>query len=105
MQHVKILDTSNQVVANAHVSSNAGQWKGSVVLEAMPLPMQRLFSELEEVVEGQMFSFLDDVENRIAALNLRAVLPDGVDAYFSLLHIYPTTGAISFTLAKSPALA
>ena len=66
--------------------------------------MRALFAEYEEIVEGQMFSLLDDVERRVADLHLNVLLEDGAELRADDLQVYPTTGAISFVGSDPKAL-
>jgi len=50
-------------------------------------------------VNGQMFSFLDEVEAKVAALGLIAEFPDGTTAPVADLQVYPTAGEVSFRAA------
>ena len=55
-----------------------------------------MFTEFEECVEGQMFTHADEIEAKIAAINLRAVFPDGDEAEVVELQVFPGTTRVSF---------
>src|SRR5262245_66539683 len=76
-QCVTLINAERQVVATAHVAEQHGQFIGCVDCSLMPLPLQRLFTEYEELVGTQVFSLLDELEEDIAGLHLRAILEDG----------------------------
>src|SRR5439155_22871563 len=55
-QCVTLINHERQVVATAHVAEQRGQFIGRVDCSLMPLPLQRLFTEYEELVSTQVFS-------------------------------------------------
>jgi hypothetical protein len=55
----------------------------------------KLFAEFEECVSGQMFAHADAVEERIAALGLKVLFPNGAEADAEELEVYPRTGRAS----------
>jgi hypothetical protein len=98
------MDQDRTVVAVARVVDEEGRYEGAVDLTRTPVSLRALFEEFEEIVNGQMFSFLDDIENKIAALSLKAAHDNnGVEAAVTELQVYPSTGEISFKLAEVPA--
>ncbi len=100
-QRVALIDRNRTVIATAQVAEQAGKLAGSVDLSAMPADALRKFEEYEEIVLGQMFSLLDDIETEIMNLALRVVWPDGHEA-FTDLQIYPSTGRVSFQVPANP---
>ena len=101
---VKLMDQDRNVVAVARVVEEGGRYEGAVDLTRTPADLRALFEEFEEIVNGQMFSFLDEIEDKIAALSLKTVLDNnGTEASVRELQIYPSTGEISFKLAEVPA--
>jgi hypothetical protein len=102
-QAVKLIDQGGNVVASARVADEGGYYGGTIDLGGMPDVMRRVFDEFEEIVNGQMLSFLDEIEGKIAALSLRVLLQDGSSARVRDLQIYPATGDVSFKLAEAPA--
>jgi hypothetical protein len=95
-QCVTLIDHDRQVVATAHVAEQQGQFIGRIDCSPMPLPLQRLFTEYEEIVSTQVFSLLDAVEDQIATLHLRGVFEDGHEAALTDVQIYPSTQTVSF---------
>ncbi len=62
--------------------------------------MCAVFDEFEEIVNGQMFSFLDEIEGKIAVLSLKAAFDsNGSEVSVEELQVYPSTGDVSFKLA------
>jgi hypothetical protein len=57
--------------------------------------LRQLFAEFEEVVEGQVFSLLDQIEDRIRNVGLRVLWEDGSSTSVSDLQVFPSTGAVS----------
>jgi hypothetical protein len=99
---ITLLDPSGNVVARAQVGEEGGLFAGEVDLRHMPRALREKFDEYEEIVNGQMFSLLDEIEGQIAALGLRVVFPGGQESGIEDLQIYPTEQRLSFRL-KNPA--
>ncbi len=49
-QCVTLIDQGRQVVATAQVAEQDGSFIGQINLRSMPVPLQRLFKEYEEIV-------------------------------------------------------
>jgi hypothetical protein len=101
---IKLLDPIGNLVATARVAEERGVWEGTIDLQGMPTEMRRLFEEFEEIVNGQMFSFLEDIQKKITALRLKGVYEDGLEANLHDLQIYPSTGEVSFKPVEVSAL-
>lgn len=99
---VRFLDPARVVVATATVADAGDHFAGTIDLSAAPPAVRAVFAEFEEVVNGQMFSFLDEVEGKVAALGLRAEWDEGPTAPVTDLQVYPATGEVSFKLAAVP---
>ena len=95
---IKLLDPSHRVLATGKVADEGTFFGGSLDLQKLPTKIRELFEEFEEVVNGQMLSFLDDVQARIGSLNLRVSFDDGTEVPVQGLQIYPSTGDVSFKL-------
>ena len=102
MQTIRLMDSSAHEIATAQVTPEGEHYGGIMDLRALPPSMRALFEELEEIVNGQMLSFLDDIEAKIAALGIKAVFADSSEAEVRDLQVYPSTGDISFKLASAP---
>jgi hypothetical protein len=103
---VKLLDQSRTPVATAQVTAEDGFFSGKVDLSSMPPALRQTFEEYEELVNGQMFSLLDEIEERIAAVPIVVVFEDSREARVTDLQIYPSTGLVSFRVTKpTPAAA
>lgn len=90
-----IVGPQGTVVARADVSQEDGLFSGTVELSAMPASMLQKFIEYENVVNNQMFSLLDRIQDEVEALGLRARLGES-EVTLDDLQIYPSDGAISF---------
>jgi hypothetical protein len=101
---VTLVDAQRNVVATAQIDPDGDRFGGAADLRHMPPDMRQLFEEFEQAVNGQMFAFLDDIEQRIRALGLRAVFAEGPELAVEDLQIYPHGGRISFKAVK-PAVA
>ena len=99
-QHVTIINQSRQTVATAEVSEQGGYFSGRVDLSLMPAALQHQFEEYEEVVNQQMFSFLDELEDKIEGLLLKVVFANGDVAQLADVQIYPSTKSVSFKVMK-----
>jgi hypothetical protein len=99
-QTVKLIDPSGKVVATAQVADEGAFYGGTIDLRETPPNLRALFEAFEEIVNGQMFALLDDIQERIGALSLKAVFDSGQEAYVKDLQVFPSTGDVSFKLAE-----
>lgn len=95
-----LVDQSATKVAVLNVEPSGDGYRGTICLDAMPPDLRRLFIEFEENVEGQMFTLADEIEEKIAAVPLRVVFPNGVEAPVEDLQVYPSTGRVSFKVRQ-----
>jgi hypothetical protein len=100
---VQFLGPERKVIATAKVVEEAGHFAGRIDLSTTPRTTRQLFEEFEEVVNGQVFSLLDEIEERIAAAAPVAVFDDGREAVIQDLQVYPSSGRVSFKLGKDAA--
>lgn len=100
-QRVTIIDQSRQVVATVQVSEQDGCLAGQIDLGSMPATLQHQFEEYEEMVNQQMFSFLDDLEEKIERLFLNTVFADGNVAQLTDVQIYPSAKNVSFKVVAA----
>ena len=99
---VQLLDSNRVVLAEARVADEGGHFGGSIDLKAMPAVVRRLFEEFEEVVNDQLFAVLDKIQEKVAALAIRARFEDGTEVGTEDLQIFPDAGECSFRQAGSP---
>lgn len=99
---VKIIGSHSDVFAIAQVSQRGDVFSGTIDLSSMPMAIRQTFQEFEEIVNGQMFSLLDEVQDRIENLLLRVRFDEGTDVALADLQVYPSTRRVSFKLAASP---
>ena len=104
-QEVALIDDTGAVVGVAQVDQERELFSGSVDLRAMPADMLRKFEEFEEIVNDQTFSLVDQVQQEIERLGLKAVFGNGRQEAIDDLQIYPTDGVLSFQLKTPVALA
>ncbi len=97
---VKLIDQSRNVVATAQVADEGAYYGGTIDLRQTPASLRALFEEFEEIVNGQMFAFLDDIQERIGSLPIKAVFDTGHEVYVKDLQVFPSTGDVSFKLAE-----
>jgi hypothetical protein len=103
-QRVTLIDQGWQVVATAQVAEQDGTFTGRINLSPMPVQLRRLFEEYEEIVNTQTFSLLDEIEEKIEMLHLKAVFEDGHEAALADVQIYPGTNKVSFQVLKREVL-
>jgi hypothetical protein len=99
-QRITLIDQGRQVVATAQVAEQDGTFVGRINLSLMPMPLRQLFEEYEEIVHTQTFSLLDEIEEKIETLHLKAVFEDGHEAALADVQIYPSTNKVSFQVLK-----
>lgn len=97
---IQLLGSSAGLLATGEVVLEGDHFSGAIDLSSMPESMLRIFEEFEELVNGQIFSLLDDMEQRITDLSIRVAFDDGSEAFVEDLQIYPSTGLISFKVAS-----
>lgn len=102
MQTVKLLDANCTVLAIAQVVEHGEGYRGKIDLSFMPVRLQEKFAEYEELVNGQMFSLVDELEEQIRALRLKIRFDTGDEVETEDLQIYPSTKHISFKLVEEP---
>jgi hypothetical protein len=93
---IRIIDPSRRTLATARVAERDGAFAGSIDVGSMPVDVLRRFEEYEEIVSGQMFSLLDQIEEEIGGLALSAVFDDGQEFPVVDLQVYPGAGRVSF---------
>lgn len=91
-----LIDQTASRIATLDVSPLGDHYEGTITLESMPLQLKRLFEEYEEIVEGQILSLLDIIEEKICKLGLRVLFDNGTIASVCDLQVFPSTGAVSF---------
>jgi hypothetical protein len=105
LQTVELLDRSENAIAIASVADEGAYYGGTIDLHMTPASIRALFEEFDEYVNRQMFSFLDAIEDRIAALGIKALFNDGRLVAVRDLQVHPSTGDVAFKLAEVAAVA
>jgi hypothetical protein len=101
--NIKMIDQCRNVVATARVAERDGYFAGLIDLSLAPANLRQKFEEYEEIVNSQMFSLLDEIEEQIGALPLKVVFEEGAEFFVADLQLYPGKGRISFKILKEPA--
>ena len=101
-QHVQLVDQSRAVLATAQVADEGGYFGGTIDLRSTPAHLRALFEEFEEIVNGQMFVFLDEIQAKIGSLPIKAVFDDGFEVDVKDLQVFPGSSDVSFRLAGAP---
>jgi hypothetical protein len=100
-----LIDASGIRIAALDVVQTEGRYEGHVDFDAASEHLRQLFTEYEEVVDGQMFSLLDGLEKRVDGLRLRVLFDDGSESRAEDLQVYPSSGAVSFVASEPKRLA
>lgn len=93
---VRFVDPCGATIAIARVVNEVNYFDGTIDIDQMPPNLRSLFIEFEEIVNTQMFSLLDDVQQRIASFRIAASFDSGPVVAISDLHFYPGTGSLAF---------
>lgn len=99
---VRLIDQSRTVLATARVADEGDHYGGTIDLRLTPTNLRALFDEFEEVVNGQMFVFLVEIQEKIGALAIKAVFDDESEGSVKDLQVFPSTGDVSFKLVGVP---
>jgi hypothetical protein len=95
-----LIDQDSARVATLDVLSRDDHFEGTICLDATPPHLRQLFEQFEEVVEGQMFSLLDGIEEKIESTRFRVIFEDGAEAWVTDLQVFPSTNAVSFKVRQ-----
>ena len=93
---IRLMDSSCRIVATARVERNGRQFVGTIEFDTVPPDIRCKFEDLEALVEQQVFSLTDEIEDEIAALGMRVGFEDGASAPVEDLQVFPRAGTISF---------
>jgi hypothetical protein len=96
---IRLMDRAGRVLATAQMTIASDHLGGTIDLRGAPIDVRELFAEFEEIVSGQMFGFLDDVQTKIDALGVVALFADGRRVPIKELQVFPSTQAVSFEFA------
>ena len=99
LRNIRLVDPSRTVLAEARVTDEGSYFGGTIDLRDTPPELRALFDEFKEIVNGQMFAFLDAIQAKIEALRIKAVFGDGIKECVKDLQVFPSTGDLSFRLA------
>jgi hypothetical protein len=94
----RLIDAGGQLVLTAHGNEERGVFRGEINLDSMSASLRPLFEEYEDVVNTGAFGLLDEIEQKIDALDLTVLFDDNSKAKISDLQIFPKTKKISFNL-------
>jgi hypothetical protein len=93
---IKLLGPAGELLATGQVDWEQDRFTGQFDLQSMPAAPLQLFQEFEELVNDQILSLLDDIEQRIRDLGVKVGFDDGRVVVVENLQIYPSTGLASF---------
>jgi hypothetical protein len=97
---VVLVDSSGTLVCRGHVTQEPdGLWHGR--LETLAPQHLELFGRFEELIDGQVFSLLDDVMEEVERLQLRAQLAGNLSVRALVdVQIFPSIQLFSFRLRE-----
>src|SRR4051812_21283473 len=91
-----LIDQNSAKAGTLDVVFRDGHFEGTISLGITPPQLRQLFEQFEEIVEGQMFSLLDAIEEKIEDIPLRVVFENGMEASITDLQVFPSTNSVSF---------
>ena len=97
---VQIVDGDRNVLVTLDDVPTHGHFTGSADFSAMPADRRRLFGEYECIVNDQVFSRLDEYEDRIEGLACMAVFEDGSSRPIADVQLFPSGGTASFEVLE-----
>ncbi len=100
LQPMYLLDSTHGKIAQLIVADTGTQYEGAIDLGTTSPELKKLFEEYEEIVEGQMFSLLDAIEEKIVAFSFKVSFENGTEGDIEDLQVYPSTGAVSFKVRR-----
>ena len=103
-QRMYLMGPSSTRIAALDVALTDDRYCGTICLDETPAYIKSLFDEFEEMVEAQVFSVADEIEEKIAAISLKVAFANGTEAYAEDLEVYPSTKRVSFKV-RQPSLA
>jgi hypothetical protein len=101
IKNVQFIDRHGGIVATAQVTAHGKRFAGDIDLTPMPPDLRQKLDEYEAIVNGQIFSFLDQIEDQIRAWRLRLV-EDGCELLYEDLQVYPSLRRVSFQVVARP---
>ena len=99
-QAMYLVDHTSRRVAVLNVALIGDIYRGTICLDATPPELKHLFDDFEENVEGQMFPLADEIEEKIGAISLKVVFPNGAEARVEDLQVYPSSKRVSFKIRQ-----
>ena len=100
VREAQLIDPARTVVATLRIAEDGDHYEGTVDLRSTPHSLRVLFDEFEEIVNGQMFSFLDEIQAKIGSLSIKVLFDDGFEDSVKDLQVFPSTGDVSFRLSN-----
>ncbi|WP_338866429.1 hypothetical protein [Myxococcus stipitatus] len=91
-----MVDAQGHLIGEVRVSAEGGLWSGEIDLRGTAPSIVSLFNQFEDVVNGQMLSFLDDLETEIRQLGARFLIAEGQALPVGDLQVYPELRVVSF---------
>jgi hypothetical protein len=100
LKFAEIADPLLNIVATAEVEDRGNYYSGSVNLDRMPKALRLKFEEYESLINDQVLSLVDRIEEEMDINSFTVILDDGRKFYVNDLQILPGCGMVSFQLSK-----
>lgn len=97
---IRLIDGVGHSLGCGDVTDDGALYCGTIDLACAPNDARNLFTEFEEVVNGQEFGCLDELQERIDSLHAVVEFVDGGEAPITDLQVFPSTGKVSFRVEK-----
>ncbi|MFP2905388.1 hypothetical protein ACLESD_10090 [Pyxidicoccus sp. 3LFB2] len=92
----RLVDAQGNLIGLVRVSMVDGLWSGKIDLTNSAPGIVSLFTQFEELVNGQMLPLVDDLEAEISQLGARLLVAEGEALPVGDLQIYPVQREVSF---------
>jgi hypothetical protein len=95
---IEVVDPIQNLVATAEVEDKGDYYSGSVNKMSEALRLE--FEEYESLINDQIFSLLDQIEERISIDSFTVIFDGNTKFYIDNLQIFPKAGTISFKVSE-----
>jgi hypothetical protein len=96
---VYFLGSDGSILAESRLNHEEEGWfSGTIVWQRFPVEIKKALDWYDEVVQGQMLSYLDEAEAAVRKFELTAKFPDGSTHKTYALNIGPSN-SVSFRIS------
>ena len=100
----RLVDIAGKILATGQADESNGLYSGDIDVQDLSQEFRKIFDRFEEIINGQEFSFLDAIEDRISALNIKVQFGVGIPMETCDLQVFPSTNRISFRTRTVPSI-